>query len=134
MVTGLPAWSARPVKSPFLSAAVGTLVVNTCPCRSRKLSQLKNQKVLSLIRRPPADAPNWFCVNGKGLFLIPARIWEALRKYSFALKTLLRKYSWTSPWIWLLPDFVLRLITPPENLPHSGPKALVCTLNSWIES
>src|SRR4029077_6984461 len=130
MVIGLPAWSVRPVKSPFLSAAVGTLVVNTCPCRSRKPSPLKNQNVLSWMRRPPADAPNWFCVNGGGWFLTPARIWEALRKYSFALKTLLRRYSWTSPWILLVPDFVLRLITPPENLPHSGPKELVCTLNS----
>src|ERR1700757_1221420 len=130
MVIGLPAWSVRPLKSPFLSAAVGTLVVNTCPCRSRKLSQLKNQKVLSLIKGPPADAPNWFCVNCGGSFLTPPRICEALKKYSFELKTLLRKYSWASPWIWLLPDFVLRLITPPENLPHSGPNALVCTLNS----
>src|SRR5438552_13647952 len=126
MVIGLPAWSVRAVKSPFLSAAVGTLVVNTCPCRSRKLSQLKNQKVLSLIRGPPADAPNWFCVNGAGSFLAPPRIWEAFKKYAFAFNILLRRYSWASPWIRLIPVFVLKLITPPDNLHHSGSRALVC--------
>jgi len=30
----------------------------------------------------------------------------------------------------LVPDFVLKLMTPPENLPHSGPTLLYCTLNS----
>src|ERR1700751_1786078 len=35
-------------KSPARSAAVGTVVVNAVPVRSRKPSQLKNQNVLSL--------------------------------------------------------------------------------------
>src|SRR5258708_18675879 len=108
MVFGLPAWSVRPVKSPFLSAAVGTLVVNTCPCRRRKLSQLKNQNVLSLIRRPPAVAPNWVWVNGGGSFLAPPRIWEALKKYSFAFKTLFGKYLWASPLGLFVPGLRLR--------------------------
>src|SRR6266568_3395316 len=34
----------------------------------------------------------------------------------------------------LLPDLVLKLMTPPENLPHSGPTLLYWTLNSPIES
>jgi hypothetical protein len=64
---------------------------------------------------PPADVPNWFCVNAGGSFLAPPRIWEALSKYSFALKTLLQVLVRFAADL-VGPGFVLRLITPPENL------------------
>src|ERR1700687_6243007 len=120
-------------KSPAISLASGTVAVNVWPVRSRKPSQLKNQKVLvqswcRILTGPPALIPNWFCTHGGRDRPV------ALRKKSFALKILLRKYSYASPCTEFVPDFVLRLITPPENLPHSGPRLLVCTLNSWIES
>src|SRR6267142_916398 len=70
-------------KSPALSLASGTVAVNGWPVRRRKLSQLKNQKIL------------------------------------------LRTYSYASPCSEFVPDFVLKLVTPPENLPHSGPRLLV---------
>src|SRR5216684_8841317 len=117
-------------KSPILSLASGTVAVNGWPVRSRKLSQLKNQNVLlrpplrERFTGPPAFAPNWFCTQG-GLDFPPA-----LRKKSLALKILLRMYSYASPCNEFVPDFVLKLVTPPENLPHSGPRLLVCTLNS----
>src|ERR1700722_11231897 len=47
-------------KSPVRSAAVGTVVVNTVPDRSRYASQLKKKKVLSLIAGPPNVTPYWF--------------------------------------------------------------------------
>src|SRR6266481_4210220 len=112
-------------KSPALSLASGTVAVNGWLVRSRKPSQLKNQNVLfrppscEKFTGPPAFAPNWFCTQG-GLDF-PA----ALRKKSFALKILLRRYSYASPCNEFVPDFVLKLITPPENLPHSGPRLLV---------
>src|SRR5713101_4403978 len=121
-------------KSPALSFASGTVAVNAWPVRSRKPSQLKNQNVLlrpplrEKFIGPPAFAPNWFCTQG-GLDFPPA-----LRKKSLALNILLRTYSYASPCNEFVPDFVLKLVTPPENLPHSGPRLLVCTLNSCIES
>ena len=38
------------------------------------------------------------------------------------------------PWNWLLPDLVLRLMTPPLKRPNSAGGVLVTTLNSWIAS
>src|SRR5258708_1220191 len=112
-------------KLPAASFASGTVAVKGWPVRSRKPSLLINQNVLfrrpkcGMFKGPPAFAPNWFCTQG-GLDL-PA----AFKKKSFALKILLRRYSCTSPWMELVPVFVLRLVTPPENLPHSGPRLLV---------
>src|SRR3989454_12745427 len=112
-------------KSPILSFASGTVAVNGWPVRSRKLSQLKNQNVLlrpplrEKFTGPPAFAPNWFCTQG-GLDFS-----AALRKKSLALKILLRTYSYVSPCSEFVPDFLLKLVTPPENLPHSGPRLLV---------
>ena len=112
-------------KLPTLSCASGTVAVNGSRVRSRKPSPLKNQNVLlrppnrETFRGPPAFAPNWFCTHG-GLAL-PTE----LRKKSFALKILLRRYSYASPCSELVPAFVLRLVTPPENFPHSGPRLLV---------
>src|SRR6266700_491895 len=58
---------------------------------------------------------------------VPTEVWPArpFKKKSFALKILLRRYSYASPCSELVPAFVLRLVTPPENLPHSGPRLLV---------
>jgi hypothetical protein len=107
------------------SCASGTVAVNGSRVRNRKPSPLKNQNVLfrppkrEMFNGPPALPPNWFCTHG-GL----ARP-TAFKKKSFALKILLRRYSYTSPCSELVPAFVLRLVTPPENLPHSGPRLLV---------
>src|ERR1700741_4228934 len=57
-------------KSPVLSFPSGTVAVKGWPVRRRKLSQLKNQKVLlwrplrEKLTGPPAFAPNWFCTHG----------------------------------------------------------------------
>src|SRR6202008_4335605 len=80
-------------KLPPRSAPVGTLVENTVPERRRKLSQLKNTNVLSLITAPPMSAPNWFCVKGGGVFELPVDSSCRLLKYSLALNALLRRYS-----------------------------------------
>ena len=40
---------------------------------------------------PPMVAPNWFCVNGGGSFVLPVAISEFLLKNSFELKILLRR-------------------------------------------
>src|SRR5713101_9067572 len=91
-------------KSPILSFESGTVAVNGWPVRSRKLSQLKNQNVLlrPLLREkfagPPAFAPNWFCTQGGLDFPAP------LRKKSFALNILLRRYSYPSPCNEFVPD------------------------------
>src|ERR1700730_12692652 len=87
-----------------------------------------------MISGPPAFAPNWFCVKAGALFGCLLRISLALLNGSFAFRTRFRRYSYASPCKPLLPDFVLRLMTPPENLPQSDPRLLVWTLNSWIES
>src|SRR5262245_64494170 len=42
--------------------------------------------------------------------------------------------SYAEPWSVLVPDLVLRLITPPANRPYSGPRLLVWTLNSSMAS
>ena len=59
---------------------------------------------------------------------------EFLWKYSLALNTLFRRYSYPVPCQVLVPDLVLMLMTPPANFPHSGPRLLSCTLNSEIAS
>src|SRR5215470_10330427 len=77
---------------------------------------------------PPALPPNWFWVNG-GRLTPPA-----LAKKSLAFRTLLRRNSYAEPWRVFVPPLVDRLITPPANRPYSGPRLLVCTLNSSIAS
>src|SRR5581483_4053393 len=83
---------------------------------------------------PPTSAPNWFCVNGGGWLDVPLLSSLRLLKNSLELKILLRRYSYPEPCQVFVPDLVLMLMTPPANLPHSGPRLLFWTLNSLIES
>ncbi len=54
----------------------------------------------------------------------------AVRQYSLALSTLLRKNSYTLPCRSLVPDLVTTLTTEPELRPYSASKVLVRTRNS----
>ena len=56
--------------------------------------------------------------------------WRSLR----AFRASFRRNSNTVPWKSLLPDFVVRLMTPPLNLPKAAEESLVCTLNSRMAS
>src|SRR5260370_472065 len=60
---------------------------------------------------PPIVAPNWFWVNGGGMFFAPVSSSCFLLKNSFELRILLRRYSYPEPCHVLVPDFVINMST-----------------------
>src|SRR5438034_8430565 len=82
---------------------------------------------------PPNVPPNSFQRRLAGALLTVGSELK-LRDHSFALKKSLRRNSNRLPWNWLVPDFVLTLITPPRNWPNDAFGLFVMMLNSWIAS
>src|SRR5947208_8764272 len=98
------AWSWEPryaLKSPFLNSVVGVVSrkFDAALCTRKPLYQPK-KNVLSLRIGPPAVAPNSFCLL-RGVL-------EA--KNPRASNPSLRKYSYTEPCNWLVPDFKVKLV------------------------
>src|SRR3954454_10639639 len=79
--------------------------------RWRELSQPPKKNVRLRRIRPPRLPPNWFCVFSPSFALKNGR----------ALKALLRRNSYASPWNWLVPLFVVTLMMEPRARPNSAP-------------
>src|SRR2546426_9959051 len=73
---------------------------------------------------PPAVAPNSFCLLSGVLGA------KKPRASSFSL----RRYSYTDPWNWLVPDRVVNVTTPSPDRPYSAGGETVTILNSATAS
>ncbi len=76
---------------------------------------------------PPMVAPNWFWMS-VGFWLL-----TGLKK-PVALRAVLRRYSYTEPWNWFVPERMEALMTAPPARPNSAEKLLVSRRNSCTAS
>src|SRR5271169_6061754 len=114
-------------KSPLSWAVVGTVTGwETTPWMILRPSYAAKKNVLSFLIGPPNVPPNWFWwKSGFG---------ATVNVNGLALRSVLRKNSYTLPWNSLVPDLVTTLTTAPELRPYSASNELVITRNSSMLS
>src|ERR1041385_92766 len=78
---------------------------------------------------PPTEPPSRFW-SYRGLLRMP---WLA-KAASTAFRLRFWKYSYSEPWIWLVPLLTIVLNWPPLECPHSAPTWLWSRVNSAVAS